>query len=276
MDYASLLKKGREDLKEADIRDADTDAYLLLSHISGKDRTFMYAHGDTEVPEHIMDMYMQMIGKRMAHIPLQHITGTQEFMGKEFIVNADVLIPRQDTELIVEEMMTVVQDGDSVLDMCTGSGCILLSLMSYKNNIRGTGADISADALRVAEANARRLAQDAVFIRSDMFGSIDGRFDYIVSNPPYIKSRDIEGLDEEVKTYEPRQALDGDTDGLKFYRILCEEAAGHLNKNGMLFMETGFDEGSEVCDMFRSAGYTDVKLKNDYSGNERAVICSIN
>lgn len=276
MEYRELLKTGRETLEKAGIRDADIDAFLLLQHISGKDRTFLFAHGEEEAPEREERLYELILEKRAAHEPLQYITGTQEFMGLNFYVNRDVLVPRQDTELLVEEMMTVVQDGSYVLDMCTGSGCILLSLMSYKNDINGTGADISGAALEVAKKNALSLHKEASFIESDMFENIRGSFDYIVCNPPYIRTGDISGLDAEVRDNEPRGALDGADDGLKFYRILAADAGAHLNKGGELFMEIGFDEGTAVREMFEAAGYGSVRVIRDYSGNERIVRCSKN
>ena len=273
MEYRKLLKQGNEILKEAGIRDADIDAYLLLSHVSGKDRTFMFAHGEEKVPERMEDMYLLMIEKRAAHTPLQYITGEQEFMGIKFYVNRDVLIPRQDTELLVEEMMTVVPDGSDVLDICTGSGCILLSLMSYKNDIHGVGTDISEAALNVARRNAESLHKSATFAISDMLENVEGSFDYIVCNPPYIRTADIALLDAEVRDNEPYGALDGDADGMKYYRILADTAGEHLKAGGEIFMEIGFDQGEAVKELFENAGYSYVRVICDYSGNERIVRC---
>ena len=273
MEYRKLLKQGNEILKEAGIRDADIDAYLLLSHVSGKDRTFMFAHGEEKVPERMEDMYLLMIEKRAAHTPLQYITGEQEFMGIKFYVNRDVLIPRQDTELLVEEMMTVVPDGSDVLDICTGSGCILLSLMSYKNDIHGVGTDISEAALNVARRNAESLHKSATFAISDMLENVEGSFDYIVCNPPYIRTADIALLDAEVRDNEPYGALDGDADGMKYYRILADTAGEHLKAGGEIFMEIGFDQGEAVKELFENAGYSDARVICDYSGNERIVRC---
>ena len=267
------MNNGKDMLESSSVRDAATDAYLLLNHVSGKDRTFIFAHGDEEVPERVEQMYTLMIEKRASHEPLQYITGTQDFMGLDFYVNQNVLVPRQDTEFLVEEMMKDVEDGSDVLDMCTGSGCILLSLMSYKNDINGTGADISAEALEVAKINAANLHKSPKLIQSNMFSSIKGNFDYIVSNPPYIRTADIRGLDPEVRDHEPVTALDGDSDGLKFYRIIADGAKPHLKRSGGLYVEIGYDQGESVRNIFECAGYTDIQVIRDYSGNERVVKC---
>ena len=274
-----LFSYGNERLKEAGIRDHKTDASLFLQHALNKDRTYILVHGDDPVEEKAEEVYRGYIEKRCLRIPLQQIVGFADFMGLEFYVNPSVLIPRFDTEFLVEEMMKYVDDGSRVLDMCTGTGCILLSLMCYKNDIEGVGADISEEALKVAVRNRDKLIYEeklhgnAEFVKSDLFESIGGTFDHIASNPPYIRSEEIDGLEEEVKDHEPRTALDGGYDGLDFYRRIAAEAHKYLNREGRLFLEIGYDEGDEVRGIFEEKGYRDIRILTDYSGNERVMIC---
>ncbi len=284
MKYNELLKQGEEYLRSAKIADASYDARLLFEDVTGMGRGELVMRGDSEeASEREEELFRLRLEKRAAHIPVQYITGKADFMGLEFYVNRDVLIPRFDTEFLVEEMMREVDDGTEVLDMCTGSGCILLSLMNYKNDIRGTGADISQAALMVARENEKRIygTQDAPglhnahipvsWICSDMFENIEGRFDHIVCNPPYIKSDVIPTLMEEVKDHEPLGALDGDEDGLEFYRILAREAGNYLKKYGRLYMEIGYDQGKPVKELLSDNGYEDIEVLKDYGGNDRVV-----
>ena len=244
----------------------------------------------------VKEIYDSLIAERAGHRPVQYITGMADFMGLRFRVNENVLIPRFDTEFLVEEMMREVGDGSAVLDMCTGSGCILLSLMRYKNGIKGTGADISRAALETAEENEKLIfgpaaaeSPDAAgmdpadgngfyahgkaeWILSDMFEGITERYDYIVCNPPYIRSDEIGTLMPEVRDHEPHRALDGDADGLKYYRIIAKEAGKYLRKYGKLFLETGYDEGKEVSALLEESGFSDIQVLKDYSGNDRVVI----
>ncbi|SKB51364.1 release factor glutamine methyltransferase [Lachnospiraceae bacterium] len=274
MTYSEALRKSTEYLKEADDKDAATDASLLLMHVTGKDRTFFLAHGDEELTEREETLYQLLTEKRGGHVPLQHLTGTMNFMGLDFNVSENVLIPRIDTEFLVEEAMTFVEDGARVLDVCTGSGCILLSLMRYKNDIEGVGVDISDDALALSEKNAEELeVQNVRFIKSDLFENVEGKFDYILSNPPYIRTSDIDGLMEEVRLHEPHLALDGGEDGLDFYRRIAHEAKDYLESEGRLFFEIGFDEGDALRQILTEEGYKDIEVVKDYSGNERVVRC---
>ena len=273
--YNNNLKKGIEILKNAGITECDRDAELLLMHATGKDKTFLLTYGDSEE----MDPgdegeYLAMIVRRAERIPLQLITGETDFMGLTFKVSEDVLIPRIDTDFLVEEALIDINDGADVLDMCTGSGCILLSVMKYKNDIHGVGADISGSALDLARENAASLKlSNAEFIESDLFSCVRGKFDFILCNPPYIRSREIEGLMEEVKMHEPLAALDGGEDGLLFYRRMASEAWDHLNGGGEMIFEIGYDQGEDVADILKMKGYSNIKILKDYSGNERVVKC---
>lgn len=272
MQYAKLYQIGKEQLQKAGITDAELDARLLLEFICHTDRNALYAHGDQEIEDEKMHDFLQLIEKRAAHIPLQHLTGEQNFMGLDFLVNEHVLIPRQDTEILVEEIMRDLHDGIRILDMCTGSGCILLSLLHYSNDCSGVGVDVSEDALAVARQNADRLAEkQAVFIQSDLFEKVEGSFDLIVSNPPYIRSQEIAGLMPEVREHEPHLALDGKDDGLHFYREIIKGAMPHLKRGGQLFFEIGYDQGEAVQALLAANGYTEIAVVKDYAGFDRVV-----
>ena len=272
MQYAKLYQIGKEQLQKAGITDAELDARLLLEFICHTDRNALYAHGDREIEDEKMQDFLQLIEKRAAHIPLQHLTGEQNFMGLDFLVNEHVLIPRQDTEILVEEIMRDLHDGIRILDMCTGSGCILLSLLHYSNDCSGVGVDVSEDALAVARQNADRLAEkQAVFIQSDLFEKVEGSFDLIVSNPPYIRSQEIAGLMPEVREHEPHLALDGKDDGLHFYRKIIKGAMLHLKRGGQLFFEIGYDQGEAVQALLAANGYTEIAVVKDYAGLDRVV-----
>ena len=272
MQYAKLYQIGKEQLQKAGITDAELDARLLLEFICHTDRNALYAHGDQEIEDEKMQDFLQLIEKRAVHIPLQHLTGEQNFMGLDFLVNEHVLIPRQDTEILVEEIMRDLHDGIRILDMCTGSGCILLSLLHYSNDCSGVGVDVSEDALAVARQNADRLAEkQAVFIQSDLFEKVEGSFDLIVSNPPYIRSQEIAGLMPEVREHEPHLALDGKDDGLHFYREIIKGAMPHLKRGGQLFFEIGYDQGEAVQALLAENGYTEIAVVKDYAGLDRVV-----
>lgn len=272
MQYAKLYQIGKEQLQKAGITDAELDARLLLEFICHTDRNALYAHGDQEIEDEKMQDFLQLIEKRAVHIPLQHLTGEQNFMGLDFLVNEHVLIPRQDTEILVEEIMRDLHDGIRILDMCTGSGCILLSLLHYSNDCSGVGVDVSEDALAVARQNADRLAEkQAVFIQSDLFEKVEGSFDLVVSNPPYIRSQEIAGLMPEVREHEPHLALDGKDDGLHFYREIIKGAMPHLKRGGQFFFEIGYDQGEAVQALLAANGYTEIAVVKDYAGLDRVV-----
>lgn len=305
MTYREVYEEGKRALAAVGIEEADLDARLLLEFVCGTDRNTLLVHGDRAVSSEEESAYRGLVEKRADRIPLQHLTGTQDFMGLEFMVNEHVLIPRQDTEILVEEALHALHDGMRVLDMCTGSGCILISLLHYSNDCVGVGADISMEALRVAEKNAERLlggqagpadalldgelrgsgAEDGfaeqeawapserrvVFVQGDLFENVEGQFDMIVSNPPYIPTDVIETLMPEVKEHEPRRALDGSADGLLFYKEIIAGSAKHLKRGGMLFFEIGFDQGEAVSGLLEQAGYLEVRVIKDYAGLDRVV-----
>jgi release factor glutamine methyltransferase len=268
--YKELLLTAREILKQHGIADADVDAWYLLVHVFAMKRTDLLLHGDELAPEDDGEKYMELVRKRAEHIPLQYITGTQEFMGLEFDVSEDVLIPRQDTETLVEEVLRFCE-GKTVLDMCTGSGCIIISLMKLGKPSRAVGVDISKKALEIATKNAQKHKVDIEYLQSDLFDQVKGVYDIIVSNPPYIPTREIDHLMPEVKDYEPVTALDGSTDGLLFYRKIIAAAKAYLRKDGFLFFEIGHNQGDEVKQILQDEGFTDIIVKKDLSGLDRVV-----
>ena len=276
MNYRKLYETGKDRLEKAGIQEAALDARLLLEEVCGTDRNTLLVHGDRAVTEEEETQFRIFIERRSTHEPLQQITGWQEFMGLRFYVTEDVLVPRQDTETLVEEVMRYLRDGMEILDVCTGSGCILLSLLRYSNGCRGVGCDISEKALAVAGQNAKELGISAQFIQSDLFESIEGRFEYIVSNPPYIRKDMIPTLMEEVRDHEPLIALDGGEDGLDFYRKITREATEHLYSGGMLFFEIGYDQGEAVKLLMEEEGYEEVTVSQDLAGLDRVVYGTFN
>ena len=271
MEYAALYRMGVERLTAAGIEEAKLDARLLLEELCGTDRNDLLVHGDRPVTEEQEKNYVNQIELRSRHIPLQHITGYQEFMGLRFKVTPDVLIPRQDTETLVEEVLKNLHDGMRILDLCTGSGCILLSLLRYSNDCVGVVADLSRKALAVAEENAGTLGLSAEFVQGNLFEPVTGKFEIIVSNPPYIPSNVIPTLMGEVREHDPLIALDGKEDGLYFYREIIGKASEYLYPGGMLFLEIGCEQAGAVAELMKNAGYRDVTVCKDLAGLDRVV-----
>ena len=274
--YYEVYREGAARLGEADIEEAELDARLLLEFVCGTDRNTLLVHGERDVSEEEYGRYCGLIERRAAHVPLQHLTGEQDFMGLTFLVNKDVLVPRQDTEVLVEEAMKHLHDGMRMLDLCTGSGCILLSLLHYSNDCEGVGVDLSARALSVAGKNyeiqrTQRPDMKARFLEGNLFEGLEDRFDMIVSNPPYIKTDVIDTLMPEVREYEPVMALDGGTDGLAFYRRIAGDAGAYLNGGGMLFFEIGCEQAADVCKIMEAAGFREVEVVKDFAGLDRVV-----
>lgn len=271
--YKEWYQWGQQELLTVGIEEAALDARLLLEYICRTDRNTLLVHGDRSLSPFEEQMYQNSIATRKNRIPLQHITGEQEFMGLTFRVNEKVLIPRQDTEILVEEALRFLKDGDRILDVCTGSGCILLSLLHYSNECHGVGVDLSEDALAIAKENGERLRERAEWVCSDMLKTLPKQtFELIVSNPPYIPTQVIPTLMEEVKSHEPYMALDGKEDGLYFYRKLVEQCPDYLAKEGMLLVEIGYDQAEAVSKLFSEAGFTDVTVMKDLAGLDRVVV----
>ena len=261
--YKELYSEGVKILSRVleEEREAQLDARLLLEHVCGTGLQTLLLDGDLPVSGENAALYRQYIQRRSDREPLAYILGEWDFMGLTLEVNRDVLIPEQDTENLIEEIMKETCDGDRILDLCTGSGCILLSLLNYSNRSVGVGTDLSEKAIEVARRNAQKLGltDRSDWRCGDLFEAVrpDERFDIIVSNPPYIQSATIGELAPEVKEHEPRMALDGGEDGLCFYRRIIPEAVAEA-----------------VCALMREAGYYDVRTIKDYGGNDR-IVCGI-
>lgn len=271
--YRELLENGKKYLKEKQIEDGNLDAWLLMEHVCGISRTWYFVHEQEEAPKEQETEYRRLFRLRGEKIPLQQLTHEAYFYGMKFYVNEHVLIPRQDTEVLVEEVLkeAKARKGLRILDMCTGSGCILLSLLANLEESEGTGVDLSREALKVAERNGKMLGLSAQWINSDLFQQISGKYDILVSNPPYIQTAVIEGLMEEVKCHEPRMALDGKEDGLYFYRKITEQAGAFLNLGGLLAFEIGYDQGEAVARLLKEQGYEEIQIIKDLAGLDRVV-----
>ena len=274
-----LYKVGTVKLAEEGIEEFSLDAWYLLEYVTGVSKAMYFVEPERAVSEEDADRYIDCIRQRAAHIPLQHITGEQEFMGYPFYVNEHVLIPRQDTETLVEEAIQVMRPKMKILDMCTGSGCIVLSILKmcrekyYMTELQGIGADVSEEALKVARENGRRLEVPVTWIQSDLFAKIpeEEKYDVIVSNPPYIETAVIDTLQEEVRLHDPYIALDGKEDGLYFYRRIISEAGKYLKPQGKLMFEIGCDQAEAVEELMKNAGYEQITVKKDLAGLDRVV-----
>lgn len=275
----ALVREAAEKLFEAGIEEAHLDARLLLEYAAGITVQDYMMDPFQVLPEEKVRAYHEAVEKRAARIPLQHITGQQEFMGYPFRVNEHVLIPRQDTETLVECALEKLEPEMEVLDLCTGSGCIAASLYLIGKKQGKVfpdrcfdAADISAEALDTARENCRALGAQVRLIHSDLFERIEGSYDMIVSNPPYIRRGVIEGLQEEVRLHDPYIALDGHEDGLYFYRRIADEAGRHLKWGGWVLLEIGHDQSKDVSRLLAEAGFTCIQGKKDLAGLDRVVM----
>lgn len=274
MTLRECLLYGKNYLHSHNIADSDIDAWLLLEYTAKIDRNYYFMHQFEEISNILADEYKILLVRRSEHVPLQYLTNEQEFMGLKFKVNENVLIPRQDTEILVEEAVKRLEPSMRVLDMCTGSGCIAISLKRLAGDIKVTAADISSKALAVAIENAELNSADIEFIQSDLFENVRGKLDIIVSNPPYIPSETVDLLMEEVREHEPRLALDGMPDGLHFYRLIVRESTRFLEDKGFLLLEIGHDQREAVINIMKEAGFKAVTGIKDLAGLDRVVIGS--
>lgn len=279
-----LLKEGSMQLRAAGITEADTDAWLLFSACMGIDRTEYLMRSDAVVPDDKAEEYLGKLKRRAGREPVQYIEETAPFMGFDFYVNENVLIPRMDTEILVSEaikrarIMFSQRQHDvnfRILDMCTGSGCIAQSTYLLLKNegctVEVDAVDISEKALEVAGINASRLGAQVKLIRGNLFENVDNKYSMILSNPPYIRTDVIADLEPEVREHEPMLALDGTADGLYFYREITDKAWEYLENNGILMYEIAYDQALEVSDMLRQKGYTDIAVIKDFAGLDRVV-----
>lgn len=263
-------RRGAETLAAAGREEAAQTARLLLCHVLNFSFTdYVLAREDLLSPRDAA-RYEELLTRRASGVPLQYLTREQNFCGLSLYVDERVLIPRQDTECLVEE---VLRDGvrGALLDLCTGSGCIPLALLKHGNFSCALGADISAEALAVAETNRARTGLPLELRQSDLFSEIPERFDVITANPPYIESAEIESLSVEVRDHEPRLALDGAADGLAFYRRLAAESGAHLKPGGRLYLEIGMSQGAAVASLLKAAAFSDIQIIRDLAGRDRIV-----
>ena len=295
-----VIRIGEKMLADAGVADAAIDAKELYCYMEGLDRTGLMMAWQRTLQDNQCEAYFRLVEERASRVPLQHITGTQEFMGLPFLVNADVLIPRQDTETMVEDALELLKSGSlrgnayaeektfrgsvEVLDLCCGSGTIGISIAKLDPSAKVTCADISAKALEVAKMNAQAHGCTGVkFVESDLFAAADfhgrfgkGKYQLIISNPPYIKHEVIDTLEPEVRAHEPMLALDGGPDGLDFYRRIAQEAPDHLKKNGVLMMEIGYDQKDAVKALLRESGrFEKIIGLTDLTGKDRIVAATV-
>lgn len=289
MTIQELLVLGKEKLESSGNEYAKYERKVLLEEVLGCNYMYMLMHGEEEVPSGKEEEYLQLLEKRCSHYPLQYLLGYAHFMDYTFYVNESVLIPRNDTEILVEAADSLLKTLEAeaqesmpetetngkqplrVLDLCCGSGCIGISLKLYHGEIDLTLTDISEDALEVTKRNLDKYDVKAKLVCDNLLHGITEKMDMIVSNPPYIERKVIDSLMPEVKEYEPVLALDGGEDGLDFYRKIIAEAPGHLNSGGWVLFEIGYNQGEAVSGFMRQAGFKDVEVKKDYAGLDRVV-----
>ena len=272
MTFKDILDEATRYLQSHHIDEADCSAWQLMEFVWGINRSYYFAHSDDIIMGREKTRYMSLVRRRAEHEPLQYLTGKAYFMGYEFYVDENVLIPRFDTEILVDEVGKLVRPDDSILDMCSGSGCIAIALELEHTGLHITGVDISIKAIDVARRNAADLKANISFIESDLFASVSGKYNIIVSNPPYIRTAVIDELMMEVREHEPRLALDGTADGLHFYRRIISQAKDFLVSDGYLAFEIGYDQAGEVSILMSEAGYHDIRVIKDLAGLDRVVI----
>ena len=281
MTIYEAIKKGMIDLKVKNIEEPKLKARILMQYILNKERQYILVHDNEELTKEQLEKYFLCIKKIASGIPLQHITNLQEFMKLNFYVDENVLIPRPDTETLVEEVIKISTKvrAKKILDLCTGSGAIAVSLAKYLENVQITAVDISSKALQVAIRNAKNnnVEEKITFIESDLFTDIaKEKYDIIVSNPPYIKSNVIPDLNEEVRK-EPYIALDGGLDGLNFYKKIIKDGYEYLKYKGYLCLEIGYDQKEEVEQIIKNDGkYFNTYSKKDLYGNDRIIVTQLN
>ena len=272
---AEVLREASQMLEHAGVPEARREAGSLLSFVIGKDRTFLISHAEDVLNDDPVDQYRGVVERRAAGEPLQYITGVQDFFGREFRVTPDVLIPRPETELLVEAVLELDRAASLICDVGTGSGCIAITLLCELNNARAIGLDKSPAALEVAKFNAEKLsvANRAEFVVSDCFDSLEPReFDLIVSNPPYVSAGVLAGLQREVRDHEPLVALSPGPDGLSIIRRLIQEAPAFLKQHGHLIMEIGFDQGEAVQQLIDANVWELLEVRPDLQCIPRIVV----
>lgn len=278
MTIKQAITKGMIMLKSNNVESPKLKARLLLQYVLDKPRQYIIVYDNKEINKQQQWQYFVNIEKLTKGIPLQHITHRQEFMKMDFFVDENVLIPRPDTEILVEEVIKIAQKYNSprILDLCTGSGAIAISLKKFVPNADITAVDISEKALEIAQKNAEKLEAKINFVKSNLFDKLDNKkFDIIVSNPPYIRKDEIKKLSEEVQK-EPKIALDGGEDGLDFYRIIAEQAINYLKTGSFLCFEIGYNQKNDVIKIIEDEqNYKNTYCKKDLYGNDRIIITQV-
>ena len=278
MTIKQAITKGMIMLKSNNVESPKLKARLLLQYVLDKPRQYIIVYDNKEIDKQQQWQYFVNIEKLTKGVPLQHITHRQEFMKMDFFVDENVLIPRPDTEILVEEVIKIAQKYNSprILDLCTGSGAIAISLKKFVPNADITAVDISEKALEIAQRNAKKLETKINFLKSDLFDKLDNKkFDIIVSNPPYIRKDEIKKLSEEVQK-EPQIALDGGEDGLDFYRIITEQAINYLKTGSFLCFEIGYNQKNDVIKIIEDEqNYKNTYCKKDLYGNDRIIITQV-
>jgi release factor glutamine methyltransferase len=273
----SLLKWAADDFRAKGIDSPRLDAEVLLGWATGKTRIQLVIEAKSELDGEGLARFREAVKRRRTHEPVAYVLGRREFFGREFRVDRRVLVPRPDTEALVEVALERTKHLSMcmrALDLCTGSGCVGITLARERPTTQIVMTDISADALAVARENALRLgAYNLALFQGDLFAALkpDLRFDIIASNPPYIASPEIPTLMADVRDFEPKLALDGGNDGLDLVRRIVKEAPGHLEKNGIVALEIGYDEAERTRALFSEHGYADIETKRDYGKIERVV-----
>lgn len=273
MTVNEIILETAKKLKQAKIESANLDSRLLLCEFLGVDKVWLIVNSQKEIE--VLDGYEELVSRRLAHEPMQYILNRAEFMGLGFYVDSNVLVPRPDTEVLVEKVIEYIGDKKAVFaDLGTGSGCIPISILANCKNANGYAFDISADALKIAHKNAvsNKVGERLEFVNMDILSDFPHmELDCIVSNPPYIESEVISGLMEDVRAYEPTIALDGGADGLVFYRRIADKGRDILKKGGLIAFEIGYNQAESVSSILKDKGYTNIEVTKDIAGNDRVV-----
>lgn len=266
-----LLNKGNKILKENNIEEYSLKSRILLSKLINQNKEYLMIYQDKEIDSEIEEKFWFQINGLKNNVPIQYIIKEQEFMGLSFYVDENVLIPQPDTEILVEEVLLKIKSNDKVLDLCTGSGAIGISIAKKINDISVDLLDISEKALEIAKKNSVKNKVNVNIIHSNLFEKVQSKYNIIVSNPPYIETNIIKTLSPEVQK-EPLIALDGGEDGLDFYRIIADRARNYLEKDGILALEIGYNQKTNVINILEKYGYKNIYSKKDYGNNDRIII----
>ncbi len=272
MTFENAISFAIDKLEKSGIDDAKIDAFLLLKAATSVDKSKYYLCAKDELEVKDEEKFLAMLEKRAEHVPAQYIIGKTNFMGFDISVNENVLIPRQDTESVVEETLKKIPQSATVLDMCTGSGCIAIAIKKFRDDAKVFAADISRKALEVAKINIEDNNLDIKLIESDLFENIEESFDVIISNPPYVTKNEYDELESEVKNFEPKLALVAGDDGLDIYKRLIPAAYDHLNDNGIISLEIGCNQAAAVSDLLKENNFRDIKVNKDLPGKDRNII----